>query len=265
MSTERRIRIRRKIEREFGVPIAGEILEAEHWTSTALKELPFELLEWGEIFGRHAPIVLDLGCGNGRFLIGSAVWRPDRDHLGVDVLPLVVRYATRRANQRGLSNVRFAACGGRELLDRVRPGSVDEIHCYHPQPFYDEAEIGQRLITPAFLARVHASLVPGGMFVIQTDHPAYWKYMQEVVPAFFEFEQREECWPDAPKGRTRREIIALRRGLSVFRGTGFRRDVSAEAVQSLVGSLPLPLFDADRSLCDLDALESEQREPFSEP
>src|SRR5690242_3156062 len=98
----------RHIEREFGVPIAGEILEESAWTQTALKRLPEGLFDWPALFGRSAPIVLDLGCGNARFLIGSAVWRPGHDHLGVDILPLVVRYATRRANQRGLANIRLA-------------------------------------------------------------------------------------------------------------------------------------------------------------
>src|SRR5438309_6214911 len=154
---------RRQIEREFGVPIAGEILRPEQWTKTALKKLPEEYLDWQELFGRKAPVVLDLGCGNGRFLIGSAVWRPDHDHIGVDVLPLVIRYATRRANQRGLHNIRFAVCDGRQFLHRyVEPGSVSEIHCYHPQPYYDPAQVNRRLITPEFLMLVHHSLAPGG-------------------------------------------------------------------------------------------------------
>src|SRR5262245_52863543 len=99
----------RQIEREFGVPFAGEILDPALWTQTALKKLPTNgPLDLAGLFRRSAPLVVDLGCGNGRFLLGSAVWRPDHDHLGIDVLPLVIRYATRRANQRGLTNIRFA-------------------------------------------------------------------------------------------------------------------------------------------------------------
>src|SRR5947209_4349708 len=213
---------RRRIEREFGVPIAGEILEPAQWTQTALKRLPAEgRLDWETLFGRPAAVVLDLGCGNGRFLLGSAVWRPDHDHVGLDILPVVIRYATRRANQRGLSNVRFAVCGGHEFLERhTAPHSITEIHCYHPQPYYDPAQVQRRLITPAFLALVHRALVPGGLFFLQTDNPGYWHYMQQVVPMFFDFEEQTRTWPDAPKGRTRREIIALRRGLPVFRGSG---------------------------------------------
>jgi len=110
--------------------------------------------------------------------------RPEYNHFAVDILPVVVRYATRRANQRGLSNVRVAVIGGRELLrDYVAAGTVTEIHCYHPQPYYEPREIGLRLITPEFLALVHRSLVPGGLFIVQTDNPAYARYMRLVLPA----------------------------------------------------------------------------------
>jgi tRNA (guanine-N7-)-methyltransferase len=252
---------RRHIEREFGVPIAGEILDPSQWTKTALKRLPAEgRLNWEELFGRRAPLVLDLGCGNGRFLIGSAVWRPDHDHLGVDILPVVIRYATRRGNQRGLNNLRFAVCGGKEFLVRyVDPGSMAEIHCYHPQPYYDPAQVDRRLITPHFLALVHRSLTEGGQFFIQTDNPGYWRYIRDVVPVFFEFQERPGTWPDAPKGRTRREIIALRRGLPVFRGWGTARCGLSEAeALRLAEGLPAPVFDADRKLQELDELEREK-------
>ena len=203
--------------------------------------------------------MLDIGCGNARSTLASAVWRPQVDHLSTDVLPVVIRYATRRANQRGLTNVWFAVIGGRELLaDYIAPQSVAEIHVYHPQPFYDPKLIHKRLITPEFLALVHRSLAPGGLFVLQTDNPGYWKYMQQVVPLFFKFEEHPGKWPDAPKGRTRREIIALREGLPVFRGIGRpRADITPDEAQKLAESLPPPRFDADRKLMALDKLERE--------
>jgi tRNA (guanine-N7-)-methyltransferase len=251
-------RKRRPIEREFGVPVAGEILDPARWTQTALKKLPAEgPLDLPALFGRAAPLVVDLGCGNGRFVLGSAVWRPGFDHLGVDVLPVVIRYATRRANQRGLTNIRFAVVDAGRLLEQyLAPGSAAEIHCYHPQPYYDPARVRLRLVTPAFLALVHRTLVPGGPFFIQTDNPGYWRYIREVVPFFFDFQERAGRWPDAPKGRTRREIIALRRGLPVFRGLGTaRRDLRADEALRLAEALPPPVFDADRRLRELDEWE----------
>jgi tRNA (guanine-N7-)-methyltransferase len=249
---------RRQIEREFGVPFAGEILEPSQWTQTALKKLPAEgPLDLAALFGRTAPLVIDLGCGNGRYLLGSAVWRPDHDHLGSDVLPVVIRYATRRGNQRGLTNLRFAVCDAVRLLERyLPPHSAAEIHCYHPQPYYAPGQAHRRLITPGFLALVHRTLVSGGMFFIQTDNPSYWRYIREIVPVFFEFHERIGRWPDAPKGRTRREILALRCGLPIFRGSGTaRRELSEAEALHLAEALPPPVFDADRRLRELDEWE----------
>ena len=246
-----------RIEREFGVAFPGQILDQSKWTQTALKAMPDGLLNWKELFGREAPVVLDLGCGNGRYLIGSALTRPDHDHLGTDILPVVIRYARKRGNQRGLANLKFAVLGGRELLEKhVAPHSVAEIHCYHPQPYYDPAKVHLRLITPPFVASIHRALAPGGLFVVQTDNPGYWKYIKEVVPFFFDFHERIGRWPDAPKGRTRREIMALRRGLPIFRGSGTAKlNLSKDEARRLAEALPPPVFDADRRLRELDAEE----------
>jgi tRNA (guanine-N7-)-methyltransferase len=236
-----------QIETELGVPIPGVILPPEQWARTALKKLPQAgPIDWETLFGRRAPIVLDLGCGNGRFTLASALRRPEVNHLGLDILPLVIRYATRRANQRGLANVRFAVGGAAEFLETlVAPRSIAEIHVYHPQPYGDAQKIGRRLLTPQFFASIHRSLSPGGLFVIQTDNPAYWRYIAAVAPRLFAFHQQPGPWPDMPEGRSRREIMARGKGLEVFRGWGRPlADLDDAALETLVAELPVPEFDA---------------------
>jgi tRNA (guanine-N7-)-methyltransferase len=231
------------IEYELGCPIPGRILPESQWARTALKRLPEPgLLDWAAVFGRTAPVVLDLGCGNGRFTLLSAVNRPDCDHFAIDVLPVVIRYATRRANQRGLHHVRFAVKDAETFLRQyVGASSVAEIHLYHPQPYQDRHRAGRRVVRPRFLADVHRALIPGGLFVVQTDNPDYWRSMKKVLPAFFQLRAHPEPWPDAPEGRTRREILARQRGLRIFRGLATRRDdLSADAALALAETLPLP-------------------------
>lgn len=246
------------VEQEFGVPFPGKVLPRECWTQTAIQRLPTRgPFDWLALFGRDAPRIVDLGCGNGRFLIAHALAHPECDHLGVDCLPVVIRYAVRRANQRGLANIRFAVADAREVLERLIPAnSIAEIHIYHPQPYYDLADLHRRLITPRFLYLVHCALQPQGKLYIQSDNPGYWAYIRQVVPFFFHFQERNEPWPDAAQGRTRREILAMQRGLPVFRGVGIRRDdlEESEALRQ-AEALPPPVFNADRRLFELDRLE----------
>jgi tRNA (guanine-N7-)-methyltransferase len=247
------------IEYELGVAIPGRILPETQWARTAVKRLPDPgPLDWAALFGRTAPIVLDLGCGNGRFTLLSALDRPDFDHFAIDVLPVVIRYATRRANQRGLHNARFAVKDAETFLRRyVAASSIAEVHLYHPQPYHDRRQAHRRVLTPHVLADVHRALRPGGLFVIQTDHPDYWAYMTRVLPAFFEFREHAAPWPDAPEGRTRREILARQQGLMVFRGQGRRRDeLTLEAAAALADSLPLPTFRSRGPWYELDRRES---------
>lgn len=235
------------IESEFGVPFAGVILPPEQWAKTAIKRLPESgPLDLDAVFGRAAPRVLEIGCGNGRFMLASAVRRSEVDHIGIDALPVVIRYATRRANQRGLTNCRLAVCDGARFLSRYCPaGQLSEIHVYHPQPYAETADFSLRLFSHEFLGLVHRALTPGGRLYVQTDNAGYWQYLQQVLGKLMHFHVQEGLWPEDPLGRSRREIVALNKGLTVYRGWAERRDdLEAAAFAELCAGLPEPTFQA---------------------
>jgi tRNA (guanine-N7-)-methyltransferase len=239
-----------ELELELGAPIPGRILPAEQWAKTGVKRLPEHgPIVWREWFGRQAPVVLDIGCGNGRFVISSAVRRPEVDHLGIDILPVVIRYATRRGNQRGLWNTRFAVCDGQNFLSRyVAPGSLDEIHIYHPQPYHDHRGSRElRLLQPEFLGLLHRSLAAAGKLYFQSDNRPYWQYIRQVVSTLFEWHDQEGGWPEDPHGRSRRELQAVQQGLPIFRGYASKRaECSQPQLDQLLASLPRPNFSSKK-------------------
>jgi tRNA (guanine-N7-)-methyltransferase len=244
-------------ENDWGVPLPGEWVAEDLRTVTHVQRLPLGVLRNDALFGRSAPWLVDLGCGNGRASILHAMHHPEMDHLAIDIFPGAIRHASRRANRRGLRNIRFAVADARELLPRLPQQEVDEVHLYHPQPIYDLAAASKRLLTPSFLAQVHRVLKPTGTFILQTDHPAYWHYLETVMPLFFDWQPSTDPWPDAPLGRTRREILARQMSFTIYRATAQPKgDLLREEVAKLAEQLPLPRFDADRKLMELDARDS---------
>jgi tRNA (guanine-N7-)-methyltransferase len=72
--------------------------------------------------------------------------------------------------------------------------------------------------------------------------------------------ERVDPWPDAPQGRTRREILARDRGLRIFRGEARRRDgLTSEEAFALAGRLPLPRFRSRGPWSELDRQEADMR------
>lgn len=229
-----------------GVRFPGPVLARERWTRTRVAlgggGAPFD---WAGTFGRAAPRVLDLGCGNGRYLVASALARPTHDHLGIDLVPPAIRLASLRAGQRGLTNVRFGwGDASAFVCGRVAPATLDEVHLYHPQPYRDAAHAARRQLTPAILLSIWRGLGPGGLFVFQTDNAAYQRYARRVVPELFEWAELEGPWPDAPEGRTLREIVARDQGLSILRAVAVRRDLDPAEAARRAAALPAPDFDA---------------------
>ena len=153
-----------------------------------------------------------------------------------------------RAGQRGLSHVKFAWGDATEfVVERCPAASVDEVHLYHPQPYYDAGRIARRQLTPEVLGAIHRVLRPGGLFVFQTDNPAYMAYARRIAPLLFEFRERHEPWEDLPQGRTLREITARSQGLLIERASARPLELSDAERSARVAALPAPEFDANKA------------------
>jgi tRNA (guanine-N7-)-methyltransferase len=199
------------------------------------------MFDWEAVFGRVAPRVVDVGSGSGRFVIESAAASPDRDFLGIEAVRAMVERAAREATRRGLPNARFVATDAAAWLSaELAPGSVDEIHIYHPQPYYDPGQLPIELLSPEFFESAWKGIRAGGLLVLQTDNRRYGKHLLDAVAKHFDSEIHQGPWPDAPAGRTQREIVARRKGLPILRIVARRRK------RPLALPPPPPYFDPER-------------------
>lgn len=224
------------------------MLPKEEWTRTRVglgrDSRPFD---WDATFGRAARRVVDLGCGNGRYLIHSGLLRRELDHLGIELVPPALRLGSLRAGQRGLTNVKFAWGDANEFIcERAVPASIDEVHLYHPQPYYEESKLDRRQLTPRTLLAIWRALRPDGVFVFQTDNPAYMSYARRCVSMLFAWGERFDPWPDAPEGRTLREMNARAQGLTIFRSESRRLEIDEARAVELAGGMGEPSFDANK-------------------
>lgn len=155
----------------------------------------FRRLEAGEIVKAGRPLEIDLGCGDGKFLLEMADKYPERDFLGVERLLGRVRKVCKNVGKRGLGNVRVLRLESRYTVEWLLPrASVSRLHLLCPDPWPKQRHHRRRLIQGDFLQAIWDLLEPGGEFLFKTDHPEYFHWAEEKVTAFGKFERLE--WPE---------------------------------------------------------------------
>jgi tRNA (guanine-N7-)-methyltransferase len=138
-------------------------------------------LDLGVLFGRVAPVVLEIGFGMGDASAAAAAADPERDHLGVEVHTPGIGNLLALVGEFGLTNVRVAHGDAMELVHRIAPGSLDAVHVFFPDPWPKARHHKRRLIQPANVALLRERLRPGGLLHCATDWPDYAEAMTETL------------------------------------------------------------------------------------
>jgi len=142
----------------------------------------FAPLDLEAIYGRSAPIEVDLGCGDGSFLVELAGADPARDFLGIERLLGRVRRTHRKIMQRELTNARVLRVETSYAVRQMLPAdSVALFHLMFPDPWPKRRHWGRRVVTEDFFASVHRALVPHGLLRIATDQVVYFREIERLA------------------------------------------------------------------------------------
>jgi tRNA (guanine-N7-)-methyltransferase len=139
-------------------------------------------LDWPVAFGRTAPLVVDIGFGNGQFLIQLAAGHLNANLVGIELSWGWVQHLVGRLEEAGLPHVRLIHGEAQMALQHLfSPNSIAEIFINFPDPWPKKRHHPRRLIQAELLRLVHDRLAPSGQVTIATDHPDYASWISAML------------------------------------------------------------------------------------
>lgn len=160
----------------------------------------FRLHSVADIFDSGESCEVDLGCGDGGFLLHMAAHYPERLFLGVERLLGRVRKVCRDSTKQGLNNVKVLRLESRYFLEWfIAPGSITRLHYLFPDPWPKEKHHKNRLVQDSFIPVLHRALAENGELLFKTDHEDYFLWVCEKLDASPLFERVDWDEPFYPK------------------------------------------------------------------
>ena len=188
-----------------------------------------EAIDPQALFGRHAPLMLEIGFGNGEALAHMAANHPGNDYLGIEVHRPGVGSLLLQLARAGTENVRVITSDASETLARLPDACLDAVYLVFPDPWPKKRHHKRRLVQPRFVDRLWHKLRPGAVFRLATDWQDYAEHMLAVLGAHPGYENLAPGGgytvrlPERPQ--TRFERRGLRLGHGVW-DLAFRRRAS---------------------------------------
>lgn len=163
-------------------------------------------LDLDKIFGRKAPLHVDLGCGDGSFLCALAQRMPDKNFFGIERLLNRVRTSARKAAT--LDNVRLLRMESFYAVRYLLPvESVERFYLLFPDPWPKRRHHRRRIVTPDFLGSIDGTLEKNGSIYIATDDVGYFGKIKEIAESDprFAISDADVDLPQSKFGRIFRE------------------------------------------------------------
>ncbi|UCG25510.1 MAG: tRNA (guanosine(46)-N7)-methyltransferase TrmB [Chloroflexota bacterium] len=187
--------------------------------SLELNRLPWPT-DWAAVFARTAPLVIEVGFGNGQFLLRYARSRPQMNFLGLEIAAPSLRSTENRIRAAGLTNVRLMRARVQSALQALcEPDEIQGVIVNFPDPWPKAAHHRRRLISDSFLELLASRMAAGADLDIATDHVDYGLWIAERLQASPHFDSRittPYVHEDRDRTRTKYEQKGLAAGSQCF-------------------------------------------------
>jgi tRNA (guanine-N7-)-methyltransferase len=132
--------------------------------------------EQAAIFGRLAPLEIEVGSGKGLFLRNAARSSPEIDFLGIEIAHKYARFAAAGLAKAGLANGRVVSGDGMRIFAELIPeAALAAVHVYFPDPWWKKRHRKRRVMNETFLQHLERTLRPGGALHFWTDVAEYFQ------------------------------------------------------------------------------------------
>jgi tRNA (guanine-N7-)-methyltransferase len=176
-------RIRSFVRREGRLTRGQDRALQELWPVMGV-EFRDEMLDLAKLFGREAPVVLEIGFGMGKSLVEMAAAAPETNFIGIEVHRPGVGACLTSAQEAGITNLRLFCHDAVEVLGQMIPDqSIDTLQLFFPDPWHKSRHHKRRIVQPAFVQMLRPKLKVGGVFHMATDWENYAEHMVEVMNA----------------------------------------------------------------------------------
>jgi tRNA (guanine-N7-)-methyltransferase len=156
-----------------------------------------------EVWGRDAPLIAEIGSGQGHAIVHAAAAHPDTDFLAIEVFTAGLARTMLGADRAGARNLRLVEANAPEVLAHLLPpASLTELWIFFPDPWHKNKHNKRRLVTPEFAATAAGAVRKGGLVRIATDWEQYARQMRDVMDAAPAFERAFDGeWAERFEGR----------------------------------------------------------------
>ena len=137
--------------------------------------------KWQQYFQNDHPLVLELGCGKGEYVIGLSQNFPERNYIGIDIQGARLWQGCKQSNELTSKNVAFIRTRI-EMIEKIfDKGEISEIYITFPDPQSKRSKERKRLTAQAFLDRYSQILKPEHLIHLKTDNIELYNYTLQVI------------------------------------------------------------------------------------